>query len=72
MTLFKRIRGVGLIGGSVSLAWVLKFSKSQARTSLSLLSLPAGLHVELSVLSPVPGLLAHCHVPYHADSGLNL
>lgn len=71
MTLFERIRVCDFVGGSVSLGMGFEVSEVQAKPSVSVFLLPAGLDVELSAPSPTPRLPAFYHASCHDDNGLD-
>ena len=48
------------------------YAQAMPGVTHSLLLLPTGYDVELTVPSPGPHLPAHCHAYHHDDKGLNL
>lgn len=72
MALFERIRGYGLVEGSMSLRMGFEVSKAQARLDGSLFLLSKDPDVKLSATCPARCLSACHHASCHSGDGLDL
>ena len=63
VALFERMRGVGLVGGNMSLGLGVEVSKANCKPGISIYLHPADLDVGLSAPSPAQCLSACCLPP---------